>query len=78
MVEEEIIVFINDVPAGCVEVDVVGAKLNVCVLCIVAEELDGIVLLTTLILFQEPDLSVYWYCCPGFVFHILTVLTYIV
>lgn len=65
-------------PVYVVEIGVVGAKLNVCVLFAVVDELDVIVSLMTLILFQEPDLSEYWYCFPGFEFQILTLFTYIV
>ena len=61
-----------------VEIGVVGAKLNVCVFCAAVVELDFIVSLMTLILFQEPDLSEYWYCFPGFEFQMLTLFTYIV
>ena len=61
-----------------VEIGVVGAKLNVCVLCTSIDDRDFIVSLMTLILFQEPDLSEYWYSFPGFEFQMLTLFTYIV
>ena len=36
-----------------------GAKLDVCVLCIAELESEAMVSLITLMLFQDPDMSVY-------------------
>lgn len=65
-------------PAICASGEVVRAELRIPGVGTAIDEFEIILSLINLILCQEPELSLYLYCCAGFAFHILTLLTYIV
>lgn len=60
---------------GCDSNDDIGAELMIAGVCAGADTLEVMVSLMSLMLCHKPDLSPYLYCCAGFAFQILTLLT---
>ncbi len=73
--EQELEIFAVVLPTGCDSEDDIGAELMIAGVCPGVNTLEIIVSLMSLILCQEPELSPYLYCCAGFAFQILTLLT---